>query len=120
MNLSKLIAAALAAAVLAPAASRAADKPAPKAKAAQVVELAVTKDGFVPESVTVKHGRPVKLVVTRKVERTCATEIVMKDFGVEKALPLDEPVAVTVTPKKAGDYRYACGMDMVAGVMHVQ
>lgn len=86
-------------------------------KAAQTVEIAVTSEGFVPAEITVKHGKPVKLVVTRKVERTCATEIVMKDFGVDQALPLNEPVTVTVTPKKAGEYRFACGMDMIAGVL---
>ena len=86
----------------------------------QVVQLSVTKDGFVPSSVTVKAGKPVKLVVTRSVERTCATEIVMRDFGLKQPLPLGTPVAVTVTPKKAGDYRYACGMDMIAGVLKVE
>ncbi|GEJ57748.1 cupredoxin domain-containing protein [Anaeromyxobacter diazotrophicus] len=89
----------------------------PATKGAQTVELAVTSEGFVPAEVTVKHGKPVKLVVTRKVERTCATEIVMKDFGVNQPLPLNQPVTVTVTPKKAGEYRFACGMDMIAGVL---
>jgi plastocyanin len=89
-------------------------------KNAQVVNVTVTKDGFVPERVTVKKGQPVKLVVTRKVDRTCATEIVMKDFGVNQPLPLDKPVTVTVTPRKAGDYRFACGMDMIAGTLKVE
>ncbi len=89
-------------------------------KHAQVVNIAVTKEGFVPAQVTVKKGQPVKLVVTRKAERTCATEIVMKDFGVNQPLPLDKPVTVTVTPKKAGDYRFACGMDMIAGVLKAE
>jgi plastocyanin domain-containing protein len=86
----------------------------------QVVQLAVTNEGFVPSQVTVKAGKPVQLVVTRRTERTCATEIVMKDFGVKEALPLDKAVTVSVTPKKAGDYRYACGMDMIAGVLKVE
>ncbi len=89
-------------------------------RSAQVVQLAVTKEGFVPKQVVVKAGRPVKLVVTRKVERTCATEIVMKDFGVKVPLPLDRPVTVEVTPKKPGDYRFACGMDMIAGVLKAE
>jgi plastocyanin domain-containing protein len=44
----------------------------------------------------------------------------MKDFGVKEELPLEKPVTVSVTPKKPGDYRYACGMDMVAGVLKVE
>jgi plastocyanin domain-containing protein len=86
----------------------------------QVVELTVTRDGFVPANVTVKSGKPVKLVVTRKVERTCATEIVMKDFNVNQPLPLNQPVTVVVTPKKPGQYRYACAMGHIAGVLKVQ
>lgn len=89
-------------------------------KNAQKVEIQVTKQGFVPATVTVKAGTPVALQVTRKVERTCATEIVMKDFGVNQPLPLDKTVTVVVNPKKAGTYRYSCGMDMIAGELRVQ
>jgi plastocyanin domain-containing protein len=100
--------------------SRVAARSAPKNDAVQVVQLSVTSEGFVPSQVAVKAGKLVRLVVTRKTDRTCATEIVMKDFGVKQALPLDKPVTVEVTPKKAGDYRYACGMDMIAGVLKVE
>ena len=86
----------------------------------QIVKLTVTKDGFTPATVTVKAGQPVKLVVTREVERTCVTEIVMKDFGVNQPLPLGKAVEVTFTPKKAGAYRFACGMDMVAGTLEAR
>ncbi len=89
-------------------------------KGAQVVELTITKSGFEPSSVTVKRGTPVKLVVTRKTERTCVTEIVIKSLGVNRPLPLDKPVTVELTPKKPGEYRYACAMDMVAGVLKVE
>jgi plastocyanin domain-containing protein len=54
------------------------------------------------------------------VERTCATEIVMKDFNVNQPLPLNQPVTVVVTPKKPGQYRYACAMGHIAGVLKVQ
>ena len=119
MHISKLLIAPIAAAVLASAPSASAT-PAKNVKGAQVVEIAVTKDGFVPSTVTVEHGKPVKLVVTRKVERTCATDIVSKDLGVNQALPLDKPVTVHLTPKKAGEYRFACAMDMIAGTLHVE
>ena len=86
----------------------------------QVFTIDVTKEGFVPAEIKAKAGKPVKLVVTRKVERTCATEIVIKDFGVNKPLPLNQPVEVTFTPSKPGKYRYACGMDMIIGVILVE
>jgi plastocyanin len=82
---------------------------------AHPLEIAVTSDGFVPARAKVKVGEPVTLVVTRKVERTCATDLVIKDYGVNKPLPQGQPVQVTFTPKKPGPIRYACAMDMVAG-----
>jgi len=94
--------------------------PVTSTRGAQVVAIEVTGQGFVPARATVKAGRPVTLVVTRKTERTCATEIVVKDYGVNRPLPLGQAVEVTFTPKKAGPVRYACGMDMIAGVLNVE
>ncbi len=86
----------------------------------RTVELSVTDDGFVPDKIQVKAGEPLKLVVTRKTDKTCATEIVIKDYGINQALPLNKAVTVAFTPKKAGTIRYACGMDMIAGQLVVQ
>ncbi|MDF3065794.1 MAG: hypothetical protein K0R38_1395 [Polyangiaceae bacterium] len=79
------------------------------------IEISVTDDGFVASGQRVKVGEPVTLVVTRKVERTCATEIVLKDYGLSQPLPQNQTVEVTFTPTKLGPIRYACAMDMVAG-----
>lgn len=79
------------------------------------LEISVTSDGFVPERAKVRVGQPITLVVTRKVERTCATDIVIKDYGVNKPLPQGERVEVTFTPTKPGPIRFACAMDMVSG-----
>jgi plastocyanin len=83
--------------------------------AAHPLEISVTSDGFVPARAKVKVGEPVTLVVTRKVARTCATDIVIKDYGINKPLPEGERVSVTITPQKPGPIRYACAMDMVSG-----
>jgi plastocyanin domain-containing protein len=88
--------------------------------AVQSFELQVTGEGFVPSTIKVKQGQPVRLVVTRKTERTCATEIVIRDQGINKKLPLNQPVTVEFTPRKSGQLRYACGMDMISGVIVVE
>lgn len=88
-----------------------------EAKPAQVIEISVTKDGFVPKEVKVKVGQPVKLLVTRKIERTCAKDIVIKDYSINQPLPLDKTVTVNFTPGKAGTTRFACAMDMMAGAI---
>jgi len=87
---------------------------------AQVLEISVTSEGFVPSEARVKLGQPVKLLVTRRTARTCATDIVIKDFGVDTPLPLGVPVEVTFTPTRVGRVRYACAMDMLAGVLVVE
>lgn len=89
------------------------DHAAPEPAAAQRIDVAVTADGFVPARTRVKVGQPVTLVVTRKVDRTCATDIVIKDYGISKPLPQGAPVEVTFTPTKPGNIRYSCAMDMV-------
>jgi plastocyanin domain-containing protein len=86
----------------------------------QVVTMEVTTQGFVPAQVKVKVGQPVKLVVTRKTDVTCAKDIVIKDYGINKPLPLNQPVEVTFTPTKPGKVRYACAMDMISGVITVE
>jgi plastocyanin domain-containing protein len=87
----------------------------PAHASAQRIEVAVTSEGFVPAQTRIKVGEPVTLVVTRKVDRTCVTDIVIKDYGVNKPLPEGQPVEVTFTPTKPGPIRYACAMDMVGG-----
>lgn len=89
-------------------------------KLEQRIVITVTKNGFEPASVHLKAGQPVRLVVTRTVERTCATDIVVSEFGIKKPLPLNKPVEVRFTPRKPGAIRYACAMDMVAGSLIVE
>jgi plastocyanin domain-containing protein len=87
----------------------------------RVIELSVTDKGFEPTPVKVKKGEPVTLVITRKTDATCATEIVIDDPKVKKALPLGTPVQVTFTPKKSGELKYGCAMQkMIGGVIHVE
>ncbi len=81
------------------------------------VELAVTDEGFEPAKVAVVAGKPVTLVVTRKTDKTCATELVLKDYEIRQELPLNQAVEITFTPREAGEIRYACGMDMIAGTI---
>ena len=86
----------------------------------QVVKLEVTADGFVPASFKVRAGQPVKLIVTRKVERTCATDIVIKDLKISAPLPLNKAVELNFTLDKPGKVRFACAMDMIAGEIVVE
>lgn len=93
----------------------------PETKQARTIELSVTDRGFEPSPVNVKANEPLKLVVTRKTDDTCATDIVIKDYGIQKALPLNQPVTIEFTPTKSGELKYGCAMgQMVGGVLLVE
>ena len=116
------LAAAFAVAALPAAATEAAPTaaaPAAKPAAAKVVEMTVTSEGYVPDKIHVAKGEKVRLQITRKTDKTCATEIVIKDLGINQPLPLNKLVTVEFTPKKSGQLKYACGMDMISGILFV-
>jgi plastocyanin domain-containing protein len=85
----------------------------------RVVDMQVTEDGYVPAKIKALKGEKLRLVITRKTDRTCAKEIVIKDHGINTPLPLGKAVTVELTPKKSGELKYACGMDMITGVIFV-
>ncbi len=87
----------------------------------RVIPLSVTEKGYEPSPITLKKDEPVKLVVTRKTEQTCATEIVMKDYGINTPLPFNTPVEIAFTPNKTGTLTYGCAMgQMISGAFMVE
>lgn len=81
----------------------------------------MTDDGFVPDRIPARAGQPLTLAITRKVEKTCATEILIKGEPGKTDLPLNKMVEVTFTPKATGDVKFGCGMGMmIGGVVAVQ
>ncbi len=85
------------------------------------VVLSVTEKGFEPTPIQVKKGVPLTLDVTRKTDQTCATEITLPEYKIDKKLPLNQPVEISFTPEKAGELVYGCAMDhMISGVIQVR
>jgi plastocyanin domain-containing protein len=84
------------------------------------VEIAVTKEGFVPASVTASAGQSITLVFTRTAEATCATEVVIPTLKVRKELPLNKPIVIEMPPQPSGEISFACGMNMLRGALVVR
>ena len=105
----------LAAALVATAACGARDQ-----RPGEPVRITVTKNGYEPWRVRAWKGVPLTLVVTRTTDATCATEVVLPEYGIDRKLPLGEPVTITFTPTRAGELRYSCAMRMFQGVIDVR
>ncbi|MCI0485732.1 MAG: efflux RND transporter periplasmic adaptor subunit [Blastocatellia bacterium] len=86
----------------------------------QSVKVLLTDEGYEPASIRLKLNTPARLTFVRQVEKTCGTELVIPEFGIKRDLPLNQPVVVEFTPKKKGEYTFACGMDMLRGKIIVQ
>lgn len=84
------------------------------------VKITVTKNGYEPWRVQAWKGVPLTLVVTRTTDETCATEVVLPEYGIDQKLPLNQPVTITFTPARSGEVRYACAMNMFQGVIDVR
>lgn len=85
------------------------------------VNMSVTEGGFDPDHLKVKKGQPLKLVITRKTDATCAKAIVIDEYNIHVDLPLDKPVTVAFTPTKSGQLKYGCAMDkMISGIMTIE
>lgn len=85
------------------------------------LEVKVTDAGFTVEhSHALKVNQPVTLMVTRTVDGTCAKDIVLKEFGISKPLPLNTPVEVSFVPRKVGKVHFSCAMGMVSGDLTVE
>lgn len=85
------------------------------------VEITVTDDGFVPTPIKVKKGEPLKLLVTRKTDATCANRLVLDEGKIDAELPLNKTVELAFTPTKAGQIKYGCQMGkMISAVLIVE
>lgn len=89
----------------------------PKVQSARVV---IDQQGYQPASVRLRRGIPVRLTFVRTTDVTCATEVAIPDYGIRKALPLNETVVVSLIPKRSGEITFTCGMNMMRGKLIVQ
>jgi RND family efflux transporter MFP subunit len=98
----------------------AADAGAPPPKeSVQTASIAVGEQGYEPARVSLRAGVPARLTFVRTTDKTCGTEIVFPSLNITRALPLNEAVVIELTPSKAGDIAFVCGINMLKGVVVV-
>ncbi len=86
-----------------------------------VQEIKVTvKGGYSPDLIVVKQGAPVKLDFYRDETTSCTEQVIFGDFGIARDLPAFRTTSIEFTPDKAGEFIFACGMNMVRGKLIVE
>lgn len=73
------------------------------------------KGGYDPAVVQAKVGSPVRITFDRQETSGCSEEVVFPDFGVKRFLPAHDRTTVELTPEKAGEFDFTCGMGMLRG-----
>ncbi len=86
----------------------------------QSARVQITANGYEPASLRLRRGIPARITFLRTTDATCAKEVVIVNYGINKNLPLNRPVVVSFTPRKAGEFGFTCGMNMMRGKLIVQ
>lgn len=92
-------------------------KPKPQRAVSGVVEVLVADGVYTPARIEVASGQPVRLRFLRKDPSACAEKVIFADLGAAADLPLDQPVELTLTPPKPGEYPFTCQMQMYRGAL---
>src|SRR5699024_4347192 len=79
----------------------------------------LVKGGYSPNLIEVKPGMPVRLTFDRQESGDCSSRVVFPDFKINTLLPAYETTTVEFTPTVAGEYDFACGMNMLHGKVRV-
>lgn len=86
-----------------------------------VQEIKVTvKGGYSPDVIVVKKDMPVRLNFYRDETSSCSEQVVFGDFGIARDLPAFQTTPIEFTPGKAGEFTFACGMNMLRGKLIVE
>ena len=80
----------------------------------------VVRDGYAPDVVEVRAGRPVRLVFHREEVAGCSDTVLLPAWGITQRLPAYQDTAVEFTPMTPGEYEFTCGMHMLRGKVVVR
>src|SRR3972149_7386672 len=87
----------------------------------KVQEIVVTvKGGYSPDIIRVRKGIPLRLIFDRQEAGDCSSRVVFPDFQASKTLAPFAKTTLEFTPDKAGQFGFACGMNMLHGTLIVE
>ncbi|MBU4369409.1 sulfite exporter TauE/SafE family protein [Patescibacteria group bacterium] len=80
----------------------------------QVVNMDLTYRGYSPNVLFVKKDIPVRWIINVKQMSGCTDEIIMPEYNIKKPLEYGENI-IEFIPKRLGDLKFSCWMQMVWG-----
>ena len=86
----------------------------------QTAKVEIDTKGYQPARLKLWRGVRAQVTFLRTTDATCAKEIMLPDFNIRRALPLNEPVVVSFTPVNRGTFTFVCGMNMMRGQLIVR
>jgi plastocyanin domain-containing protein len=76
--------------------------------------------GYSPSTLVVIKNKPVTLNITRTDPSECLDQLIIPQWNIVKALPLNKEIAITFTPDETGEFPFHCGMNMFHGKIIVK
>lgn len=76
--------------------------------------------GVHPDTIVVRHGKPVRLNFRREETASCSDKVVFADFQKTADLPTGQMVSVELLPKEPGEHVFSCPMGMFKGRLVVE
>ena len=78
------------------------------------------KGGYSPAVISMRTGTPITLTFDRQETGECTSHVVFADAGLDAMLPGNATTDVELPALPAGEYPFACGMNMVHGLLRVE
>jgi len=82
--------------------------------------MILVKGGYTPDTIIVRHGRPVRLNFRREETASCSDTVIFADFQKSADLPTGQTVPVEFLPKEPGEFAFGCPMGMFRGRLIVE
>lgn len=81
--------------------------------------VVVVDGGYRPDRVHIEPGQPKQIVFDRHDEGACTDEVVFPGLNLRVKLPRGERTVVDLPTTATGELKFACGMDMLHGKVHI-
>jgi Cu+-exporting ATPase len=80
----------------------------------------IVERGYQPNQIVLRAGESGRLTFIRRSKSFCTKELVFPLLKLRAELPVNEPFIVEIPPLPAGEYPFACGMNMLKGSVIVR